>query len=214
MSGDDDELDVEDELKRDIEKAKKENEVKAHLFNYIDTGVQNLLFIRSTIEDPQKLGTAIVRDLFTTKAKKTKVTLRFLPVQSVCKAKIEDITNAAGLLFDRYFLKEPSTFGINFNKRYNNDIQRDEVIKELAELVQMKHPLNKVNLKEPQLSIIVEIIKGYCMLSVVPDYLKMKKYNLHELWERNMNSENVKEETVEEKTPATTEKSEHEDSGS
>lgn len=153
------------------------------MFNYIDTGVQNLLFIRFT-EDPLPLGTAIIRDLYESKVKKTKVTLRFIPVQCVCKAKIEDIVNAAGALFDQHFLKEPSTFAINFNKRYNNDISRDEVIKQLAELVQMKHPLNKVNLKEPQQSIIVEIIKGQCLIAVLPDYLKMKKYNIHELWDR------------------------------
>ena len=60
--------------------------------------------------------------------------------------------NAAGLLFDLHFLKEPSTFAINFNKRFNNDIQRDEVIKELADLVTMKNIGNTVNLKEPQVS--------------------------------------------------------------
>lgn len=75
-----------------------------------------------------------------------------LPIEIVCKAKMEDIKNAAGELFDKHFLKEPSTFAINFNKRFNNDIQRDEVIKELADLVSMKNIGNKVNLKDPQVS--------------------------------------------------------------
>jgi tRNA acetyltransferase TAN1 len=66
------------------------------------------------------------------------------------QAKIEDMKNAAGVLFDKHFLKEPSTFAINFNKRFNNDLNRDEVIKELAELVAMKNPGNKVNLKNPE----------------------------------------------------------------
>lgn len=201
-SDDDDELDIEDQLKKDIETAKKENEVKTHLFNYIDTGVQNLLFIRTSLDDPLPLGVAIIRDLYETKAKKTKVTLRFVPVQSVCRAKVEDIVNAAGSLFDKYFLKEPSTFAINFNRRYNSDVSRDEVIKQLADLVQMKNPLNKVNLKEPQQSIIVEIIKGHCMLSVVPDYLKMKKYNVHELWERKFDGGNGEEKKSDEKEEA------------
>lgn len=186
-------MDVEDQLKKDIEKSKKETQEKAHLFNYVDTGVPNLIFIRTSIDDPNELGTAIIRDLFETKKKRTKVTLRFLPVQTVCKAKIEDIKDAGGLLFDKYFLKEPSTFAINFNKRYNNDIQRDEVIKELADLVHLKNPENKVNLKEPQQSIIVEIIKGFCLLTVVPDFLKMKKYNLNELWERKQQDESKKD---------------------
>jgi tRNA acetyltransferase TAN1 len=186
-------------LKKDIEKSKKEVAEKAHLFNYIDTGVQNLIFIRTTIDYPQELATSIVRDLYETKAKRTKVTLRFLPIQTVCKAKIEEIKDAGGLLFDKYFLKESSTFGIIFNKRFNNDISRDEVIKELADLVHSKNPLNKVNLKEPQLSIVVEIIKGFCLISVVPDFHKMKKYNLNELWERKTETkqDEVKEEVKE-----------------
>jgi tRNA acetyltransferase TAN1 len=194
----DEELDVEEQLKKDIEKSKKEVAEKAHLFNYIDTGVQNLIFIRTSIDNPQELGTAIIRDLYETKSKRTKVTLRFLPIQAVCKAKIEEIKDAGGLLFDKYFLKESSTFGIIFNKRFNNDVSRDEVIKELADLVHSKNAANKVNLKEPQLSIIVEIIKGFCLISVVPDFHKMKKYNLNELWERKTTEIKKDEEEVKE----------------
>lgn len=30
----------------------------------------------------------------------------------------------------------------------------------------------------------MEIIKGNCLISVVPDYLKLKKYNVNELWDK------------------------------
>jgi tRNA acetyltransferase TAN1 len=142
--------DIESQLKSEIEKTSRETKEKAQKFQSTDTGVQNLIFIKTSIEDPLALGTAIIRDLAETKIKKTKVTLRMLPIEAVCKAKIEDIKNAAGLLFDKHFLKEPSTFAINFNKRFNNDLQRDEVIKELADLVSMKNIGNKVNLKNPE----------------------------------------------------------------
>lgn len=69
-------------------------------------------------------------------------------------------------------------------------------------MVALKNVGNKVNLKEPQVSlrllesrthrnafefqqsIIVEIIKGNCLISVVPDFLKLKKYNVNELWDK------------------------------
>jgi tRNA acetyltransferase TAN1 len=180
----DDEDDITSQLQDQIEKTKDEVKDRAQKFQSIETGVQNCLFIKTTVDDPLELGTRIIRDLAESKKKRTKVTLRMLPIETVCKAKIEDIKNAAGLLFDKHFLKVPSTFGINFNRRFNAEIQRDEVIKELADLVAMKNPLNKVNLKDPQQSVIVEIIKGNCLLSVVPDYIKLKKYNINELWDR------------------------------
>lgn len=157
--------------------------------SFVILGCQNCVFIRTTIDDPVKLGALIVRDLAETKAKKTKFTLRMLPIETVCKAKLEAIVEAGGLLFDKYFIKKPSTFSINFSRRYNSDIQRDDVIKELADLVALKNPLNKVNLKEPEQSVIVEIIKGHCLLSVLPDYLKLKKYNLNELWAKGDSTE-------------------------
>lgn len=178
---DEDDDDIAGQLKKEIEKTQQEVKERNQLFTSVTTGVQNLLFIRSAIGDPTELGVKIMRDLAATKLKKTKFTLRMLPIAAVTKTKMEDITNAAGELFDKHFLKEPCTFAINFNKRYNHDTSREEVINELAALVSLKNPHNKVNLKEPQKSVVVEVVKGLCMIAVVPDYLKLKKYNLHEL---------------------------------
>lgn len=186
--------DIESQLKDQIAKTKQEVKDRAQNFNSVDTGVQNLIFIKTTIPDPVKLGTEIIRDLAESKKKKTKVTLRFLPIETVCKANIADIKSAGDKLFDKHFT-EPTTFGINFNKRFNNDVSREEVIKELADIVSQKNEANKVNLKEPQKSIIVEIIKGHCLLTVVNDFLKLKKYNVNELWtKRDVTTEEGSEE--------------------
>jgi len=108
--------------------------------------------------------------------------LRFVPIEMVCKANIEDIKTAAGKLFDKHFLNcSPKTYSIVINKRYNNTIKRDDIINELAGLVNFKNVQHKVDLKNPEHSVIVEILKGICCLSVVPNYLKWKKYNISEL---------------------------------
>lgn len=127
------------------------------------------------------LGVRIIEDLHRTKQTLTKNVLRFIPIEVVCKANIKDIVDAAGILFDKYFLHGERTFSIVYNKRYNNDIKRDDIIKELAELIVAKNMKNKVDLKEPEFSVIVEIIKGLCCLSVIPYYIKYRKYNLSEL---------------------------------
>ena len=43
------------------------------------------------------------------------------------------------------------------------------------------NPENKVDLTNPELTIIVEVIKTVCCLSVVPDYSLYRKYNLQEV---------------------------------
>lgn len=197
-----DDDDIASQLQDQIAKTKEEVKERSRLFNQIDTGVQNLIFIKASIDNVLELGSSIIRDLAETKKKKTKYTLRLLPIETVCKAQVVEIAQAAEKLFDKHFM-EPVTFGINFNRRYNNDVSRDEVIKVLANIVTSKNPLNKVNLKEPDRSIIVEIVKGHCLLSVVPDYVKLKKYNVNELWAKRETADDASsQETEPEKAAA------------
>lgn len=171
---------LDNEIKKSIENKKTERR-----FQQVDTGTPNCLFIKSTIRNPVGLAMKIVRDLAETKIQKTRFLLRLLPVENVCRANVEDIKTAAGKLFDRYFLNtEPKTFSIAVNKRYNNNVDRMSIIHELADIITFKSVAHKVDLGNPQLTIIVEIIKGLCCLSVVPDYLQLKKYNLTELGAR------------------------------
>ncbi|KAG5680594.1 hypothetical protein PVAND_010090 [Polypedilum vanderplanki] len=175
------EEDITKQLNAEIDKAKQETKEKSNLFQALETGTNSCVFIKTTIEDYRNLCFKIVKDLFDTKVKKTRFTNRFIPVDRVCRANITDIVNNAGELFDLHFLKESSTFAINFNRRCNNDIIRDDVIKELAALVTQKNIKNKVNLKFPEKTILVEIIKGLCLISIIPDYIKLRKYNLNEI---------------------------------
>ena len=43
------------------------------------------------------------------------------------------------------------------------------------------NPKNKVDLTSPELTIIVEVIKAVCCVSVVKDYTLYRKYNLQEV---------------------------------
>ncbi|XP_010620839.1 THUMP domain-containing protein 1, partial [Fukomys damarensis] len=55
------------------------------------------------------------------------------------------------------------------------------VIKELAGIVGSLNSENKVDLSNPQYTVVVEIIKAVCCLSVVKDYMLFRKYNLQEV---------------------------------
>ncbi|XP_055685833.1 THUMP domain-containing protein 1 homolog [Lutzomyia longipalpis] len=180
-SDDEEEEDISKALQKDLDKEKQRNQKKFHKFNVADTGVTNCVFIATSLDDPVGLGVKIARDIAATKVQRTKFLLRLIPVEVVCRANLRSITDAVGSLCDKYVLQEPKTFSVVFNRRYNNAISRDDVIKEVADVVTSKNSGNKVNLTEPEISVVVEIIKGMCCISVLPDYLKLKKYNLLEL---------------------------------
>lgn len=151
-------------------------------FQQVGTGAANCVFIKTALRDPVRLAAHIVRHVAATRQNITRNVLRFVPVEAVCKANVPDIKNAAGLLFDRHFLNAPATtYSVVYNRRCNNDLDRDEIIRELARLVDAKNAEHKVDLKGARVSVLVEIVKGLCCLSVVPEYMLLKKYNLAEL---------------------------------
>ncbi|XP_028176237.1 THUMP domain-containing protein 1 homolog [Ostrinia nubilalis] len=178
-----DDTDIGDLLKREVDSMKKSSQksLKHKRFQVVETGASNCIFIKTNLPSPEEVATAIIKDLYTTRVQKTRHVMRMLPIMATCKANLPDIMECAGKLFDRFFLKQGSSFAVIFNKRFNSSVSRDMIIKELAEMVVMKNADNKADLKNPTLCIIVEIIKGICLMSVVENYFTYKKYNLHEL---------------------------------
>ncbi|XP_058831631.1 THUMP domain-containing protein 1 homolog [Topomyia yanbarensis] len=162
-------------------------------FESVDTGAKNCCFITTILKDPKELALRILRDLAESKKLKSRNILRLMPIEVVTKANLKDIIDAAGGLFDQYFLKEPKTFAIVFNRRYNNGLDRDSVINELAGLISAKNIGNKANLKHPDLAVIVEVIKGLCLISVVPEYYELRKYNLVEICAQKEEDEQAKQ---------------------
>lgn len=175
--------DIGDILKREVDSIKKctQKSLRHKRFQVVETGASNCIFVKTNLPSPEELTSAIMRDLHTTRLQKTRHVLRLLPIMATCKANLPDIMEDAGRLFDKFFLKESSTFAVIFNKRLNGSVSRELVIKELAELVVLKNSGNKADLKNPKFCIIVEVIKGMCLLTIVDNYFAYKKYNLNEI---------------------------------
>lgn len=175
--------DIGDILKREVDSIKKcsQKSLRHKRFQVVETGASNCIFVKTNLPSPEELTSAIMKDLHTTKLQKTRHVLRLLPIMATCKANLPDIMEAAGRLFDKYFLKESSTFAVIFNRRFNNSLSRELVIKELAELIVLKNSGNKADLKNPKLCIIIEVIKGMSLLTIVDNYFTYKKYNLNEI---------------------------------
>lgn len=174
--------DVETDLKKEIEALKAETLCPAtRRFQVVDSGAKNVLFIRTTLENPVELAEKIMADIQRTKQQQSRFLIRLVPIEVTCKAYIKDIEKAIEPLLEKYFKDQPRTFSIVFNHRNNSNIPRDEVIKVVADKVSSVRSDHKVNLSEAELSIIIEVIRGIALLAVVPDFLKYKKYNLHAL---------------------------------
>ncbi|XP_017887554.1 THUMP domain-containing protein 1 homolog [Ceratina calcarata] len=179
----DGEDDISTALNKEINKLKAEHlkPVNARRFQVVHTGVKNVVFIRTTLENPVELVSKIVTEMHKTKQQRTRFLLRLLPIEIVCKANMNDIKLKADALLEKYFAQEPKTFSIVFNRHSNKTIRRGDVIEDLADIITKKNPGNKADLKNPELAVIVEVIRGTCLMCVAPDYYKFRKYNLIEI---------------------------------
>ncbi|XP_063510645.1 THUMP domain-containing protein 1 isoform X1 [Pongo pygmaeus] len=178
--GEDD--DAEAALKKEVGDIKASTEMRLRRFQSVESGANNVVFIRTLGIEPEKLVHHILQDMYKTKKKKTRVILRMLPISGTCKAFLEDMKKYAETFLEPWF-KAPNkgTFQIVYKSRNNSHVNREEVIRELAGIVCTLNSENKVDLTNPQYTVVVEIIKAVCCLSVVKDYMLFRKYNLQEV---------------------------------
>uniref|UniRef100_A0A182JTW1 THUMP domain-containing protein n=1 Tax=Anopheles christyi TaxID=43041 RepID=A0A182JTW1_9DIPT len=175
-----DEEDIVLKLQKEAEAAGKKRDASFR-FQSVESGAMNCLFIQTALPDPNEIVVKLMKDLSESKKHKSRFILRMLPIQVVCRANLKEMMDVVGRLGDQYFLKEPKTYAIIFNRRLNNDLSRDDVIRGLADLITSKNAGNKANLKNPELAVIVEVIKGLCCIGILPQYYQLRKYNVVEL---------------------------------
>uniref|UniRef100_A0A3P8SQU3 THUMP domain-containing protein 1 n=1 Tax=Amphiprion percula TaxID=161767 RepID=A0A3P8SQU3_AMPPE len=176
------EEDVDVALKKEVAQLQASGTKQERRFQALDSGANNVIFIRTQNLESDKLVHHILSDLHMTKKKKSRVILRMLPVTGTCKAFQEDMVKYLTTFLEPWF-KTPNcaTYQIAFKARNSSHNKRDEIIKSIAGLVGKLNPKNKVDLTNPELTIIVEVIKAVCCISVVKDYTLYRKYNVQEV---------------------------------
>ncbi|MEQ2255531.1 hypothetical protein ILYODFUR_014852 [Ilyodon furcidens] len=178
--GEEEDIDV--ALKKEVAQLQSSGGKRERRFQALDSGANNVIFIRTQNLEPDKLVHHILSDLHTTKKKKSRVILRMLPVTGTCKAFQEDMLKYLTTFLEPWF-KTPNsaTYQIAFKARNSSHNKREEIIKSIAGLVGKLNPKNKVDLTNPELTIIVEVIKAVCCVSVAKDYTLYRKYNVQEV---------------------------------
>lgn len=177
--------DIEEALAKEVKELQETKQEKR--FQSVLSGAVNVIFIKTNLpdsEDPTDLVHTILTDMLKTGCKKTRHCQRFLPIAGSCHANMADLQKLAEQMFQSTFFAEeaqPSTFCVMYKSRNNSNIQRDNTIAKLAAMVMNADKGHTVNLNNPDLAICVEIIKNVCCLSVVKDFSKLRKYNIHEV---------------------------------
>ncbi|KAL1780501.1 THUMP domain-containing protein 1 [Sigmodon hispidus] len=83
--------DVEAALKTEVGDIKASTEMRLRRFQTMESGANNVVFIRTLGIEPEKLVHHILQDMYKTKKKKTRVILRMLPISGTCKPFLEDM---------------------------------------------------------------------------------------------------------------------------
>ena len=180
-----DDCDIDEALEKEtkqIKEASVKSEKEGQTFQLLQTGVQNVLFFRTKIRNPLNLAMAVMKDIKSSGAQKTRHLLRMIPVDVTCKAYDDNVKEACLRILPKHFKdREQVSFSILFKSRCNQSFSKDNAVKLIGGVVRDLNPKASVEYKNPDLVIIVEVMKGNCCLGVLPDYFSYKKYNLVEL---------------------------------
>ncbi|CAO3702336.1 unnamed protein product [Rhizopus stolonifer] len=176
--------DIEASIAREVAEMKGSKDKKR--FANITTGTDCLTFIRASDPvEPTELIHHMLTDLNEKQLKKTRYISRYLPIEKTCHSNIPDIENTAKDLFPKYFEEKDSEgnlmvkkFAIVCRVRNCNKLKSKDVINAIAAVVPEGH---KVDLENPEYTILVEVCQTVCMMSVVTDFNKLKKYNIESL---------------------------------
>lgn len=178
--GKDESADAGDALRAELEGLREDN--KQPLFKENSVDLRACTFVAASKEVTSHYTMAELVRAELERAKESGKTfarhmLRMIPVETTCYAGVDEIAEAAAPLIEKYFGDEKErTFAICFDRRANSSVRRNDVIEAIAK--QVKQPPAKVNLGNPDLTIMVEVIKGVACLSVLTDYESLCKYNV------------------------------------
>jgi tRNA acetyltransferase TAN1 len=151
-------------------------------FKLMQTGVQNVLFFKTTLRNPVNFALGILNDIRTSGEQRTRFLLRLIPIEQTCKAYEDNVKEAMQKIALKHFKeKTAKSYAILFKSRCNQDFSKETAIKIIGNVIKDINPNAKVEYKTPDLVIMVEVMKSNCCLSILPDYYGYKKYNLIEL---------------------------------
>lgn len=203
---DEKELSVEEQVQKELASMKKEKTAKTTVFLPIDLSCECTIFvkIRKPVE-PAEFIHRICQEAQELGVKKSRFIQKLTPITYSVSASLEEIKKLAAIVLKPHFHNEegqkPLKFAIQVTRRNFNQIPKEEIIQTVAACVG-KEQGHSVDLKKYDKLILVECFKSNIGMSVVSDYLRLEKFNLQQIFEKNMKdnkSSRVKPEEPEKK---------------
>jgi tRNA(Ser,Leu) C12 N-acetylase TAN1 len=118
-------------------------------------------------------------DAKSTRAPSSRFVTRMVPIQATCFASLEELKLTAIELFKLYLpTTTTKTFGIVVQRRHCDSLTRSQIIDTIGTIISDMIPTCVVQLQKPDVTIMVEICKTICGISVIADYDRYRKFNL------------------------------------
>ncbi|KAJ5727549.1 hypothetical protein N7493_005369 [Penicillium malachiteum] len=182
---DSDDADIEAQIQRELEglsaSKKKSRPVQA-----MQLDIPCVIFARLNDKsvDPVELVHKLCLDARANPDKKqSRFIKRLTPITMIRKTLSVDLEAFAKEILKPHFHSggPPKKYAIRPSVRGNSKINRDTIIKTVADAVGPEHP---VNLKNYDLTILVDVVQNVIGMSVVgSDYDDLKRYNIAEIYE-------------------------------
>jgi tRNA acetyltransferase TAN1 len=103
---------------------------------------------------------------------------RMIPLQATCYASIEELNLTTQALVEKYLPRDAKTFAVESKRRSCDNLTRDQIIETVASKVLAVLPDCKVKLEKPDVTILVEICRTLCGVSVIENCASFKRFNL------------------------------------
>ncbi|KAF2972051.1 hypothetical protein GQX73_g1547 [Xylaria multiplex] len=189
--------DIETAIEKEIAAMKPANKPKDSPFDLVKVNVDCVLFMRTRAPvEPLVLVREICKDAAAAKDRslwRSRFVNKLTPITLTGKATekgLEDV--AKKVLSDHFRLADSETeekddieshacsYAIRPTIRAHTTLKRSEIIEKVANMISKRH---KVELKNPDKVVIIEIFQTFLGMSVVDeDWEAMKRYNIHELY--------------------------------
>ncbi|KAJ3299783.1 hypothetical protein HK104_007061 [Borealophlyctis nickersoniae] len=193
MDVDDDEAEggsIEDAFAREMSDLKVVKEdTKNKRFLWLRIEAECLLFYKvNPPVDPTVLVNAIMSDLLATGVKKTRYSIRLIPIKGTARMNMEDITELTKKIVGPLFgdeeipglaVKKPFTWMATFKTRWAGNIKKEDIYKMLGGIVPEE---NKVDLDNPDVVIAYEAFQNVCGIAILENWRKYRKYNLDSIY--------------------------------
>ncbi|KAL2535899.1 THUMP domain-containing protein [Forsythia ovata] len=154
-------------------------------FSNLDSGCNGVVFVQMRKRDgdpcPKDIIQHMMTSLASTRKHVSRFLLRVLPIEITCYASDEEIRRAIKPVIEQFFPEEtqnPLKFAVIYDARANTGVDRTKIIDAVAKSVPSAH---KVDLGNPDVSIVVQIVKTMCLIGIVEKYKELAKYNVREL---------------------------------